>query len=534
MCKKGVIMNVSLDSAPRHPFDEESCRCWFRDMILGIEYLHEQGIVHRDIKPDNLLLTENDVLKIGDFGVSEMFEKRNDRLAKGMVGSPAFSAPEVVTLQKRDISGKATDIWAMGITLFCLIFGRLPFVTINIMELYEMIRDLDPQYPDDIDPTLLDLFEKMLKKDPQERIRMSELREHPWVTANGEDPLLPTSENVPERDASNVTKEDIRQAIKGIRGVMTVVRAVNKLKQLSKTRHMSHPHTHSPPPDSPGFVHDAVPAESYPTSSAPTSRSSTMSTSNVQLQLNDLHINDSELPHHQPVSLPRPSDFVDLHINTDVGPFVSDATLVVASPAHTNELMYEHAVQEDEQRWKDLNKTHFTNWRLETWRGQPVSNESGRQKLEMPPLRRDAIPLWEDIIVNKWEQHREMADALFRDAMFRLERNLHKMRSHDGRKELKQKGRQVGWDLWDHGMTRLNEYQDKHQKEDRQPVKQDQTKGDDGQQSSFLSEVTETGNYLVDKGITKLQKIDEHHKKKHQSKGEKVLHVAQKAFKSGF
>ena len=59
--------------------------------------------MHRDIKLDNLHLTENDVLKIGDFGVSEMFERKTHRLARDMVGSPAFTAPDVVTLQKRDV-----------------------------------------------------------------------------------------------------------------------------------------------------------------------------------------------------------------------------------------------------------------------------------------------------------------------------------------------------------------------------------------------------------------------------------------------
>jgi [calcium/calmodulin-dependent protein kinase] kinase len=68
MCKKGVVMKVGLDERAE-PYQEEACRCWFRDMILGIEYLHAQGVVHRDIKPDNCLITKDDVLKIVDFGV---------------------------------------------------------------------------------------------------------------------------------------------------------------------------------------------------------------------------------------------------------------------------------------------------------------------------------------------------------------------------------------------------------------------------------------------------------------------------------
>ena len=89
MSKKGVVMKVSLEERA-DPYDDERCRCRLRDLILGIEYLHAQGIVHRDIKPDNCLVTNDDVLKVVDFGVSEMFEKDSDMLTAKSAGSPAF------------------------------------------------------------------------------------------------------------------------------------------------------------------------------------------------------------------------------------------------------------------------------------------------------------------------------------------------------------------------------------------------------------------------------------------------------------
>ncbi|OLL24444.1 Calcium/calmodulin-dependent protein kinase kinase 2 isoform B [Neolecta irregularis DAH-3] len=92
LCKKGVIMDISLASKAT-PYTDSQCRKWFRDLILGIEYLHAQEIVHRDIKPDNLLLTKDGTLKIVDFGVSEMFSKNDDTL-RDTAGSPAFLAPE--------------------------------------------------------------------------------------------------------------------------------------------------------------------------------------------------------------------------------------------------------------------------------------------------------------------------------------------------------------------------------------------------------------------------------------------------------
>ena len=175
MCKKGVIMKVGMDEKA-DPYDDERCRCWFRDLVLGIEYLHAQGVVHRDIKPDNLLLTEDDVLKISDFGVSEMFEKKSEMKTAKSAGSPAFLPPELCVAKHGDISGRAADIWSMGVTLYCLRFGQIPFERAGVLQLYESIKndkvDLAPDCPEDFK----DLIYRLLEKDPTKRITMPELR----------------------------------------------------------------------------------------------------------------------------------------------------------------------------------------------------------------------------------------------------------------------------------------------------------------------------------------------------------------------
>ncbi|KAK9373955.1 kinase-like domain-containing protein [Lipomyces chichibuensis] len=137
-CSKGVVMKLNIDGRVE-PYDEEQCRLYFRDLTLGIEYLHSQGVVHRDIKPDNLLLTSDNVLKIVDFGVSEFFERNNDAMSK-QAGSPAFMAPELNAVPRVDYSGRAADIWSMGVTLYCLVFGRLPFPYVNPVALSEAIN----------------------------------------------------------------------------------------------------------------------------------------------------------------------------------------------------------------------------------------------------------------------------------------------------------------------------------------------------------------------------------------------------------
>ncbi|KAL6160310.1 hypothetical protein ACJBU6_01654 [Exserohilum turcicum] len=231
MCKKGVVMQVGLEERA-DPYSEEQCRCWFRDMILGLEYLHAQGIIHRDIKPDNCLVTEEDVLKIVDFGVSEMFDKEGEMKTAKSAGSPAFMPPELCVAKHGQVSGRAADIWSMGCTLYCLLFGRIPFEKHGMIELYQSIR-LDPiEFDTECGDDLKDLLLRLMEKDPQKRITMEQIREHPWVTRQGTDPLLPKSENVAVI-IEPPTDEEVNAAITGNMGhLVTVVRAVKRFKQL--------------------------------------------------------------------------------------------------------------------------------------------------------------------------------------------------------------------------------------------------------------------------------------------------------------
>lgn len=174
MCKKGVVMKVGLEETA-DPYSEETCRHWFRDLILGIEYLHAQGVIHRDIKPDNLLLSEDDVLKVVDFGVSQMFERPDDMRTAKSAGSPAFLPPELCG-KHGDVSGKAADIWSMGVSLFCFRYGGIPFNREGMLEMYEAIKTEEPYIPDSENRDLSDLFRRLLEKDPDKRIKMPELR----------------------------------------------------------------------------------------------------------------------------------------------------------------------------------------------------------------------------------------------------------------------------------------------------------------------------------------------------------------------
>lgn len=105
-----------------------------------------------------------------------MFEKQSEMMTAKSAGSPAFLPPELCVSKHGDISGKAADIWSMGISLYCLRFGKIPFEHYGVLELYEAIKNDAPELSLQHEPEFSDLMTKLLEKDPKKRIKMAELR----------------------------------------------------------------------------------------------------------------------------------------------------------------------------------------------------------------------------------------------------------------------------------------------------------------------------------------------------------------------
>ncbi|KAK0534445.1 hypothetical protein OC842_002634 [Tilletia horrida] len=233
-CPDGPVIDVHMHEQAQ-PLDEDVAREYFAQILLGIEYLHSNEIIHRDIKPDNILLTsDRQICKIVDFGVSEIFLKPDeDKLAKG-AGTPAFMSPELCTAGSGDLHAMADDIWALGVTLYCMVVGRLPFEKSQIYELYESIKHDEPEYPAHLSPGLLDLLQGLLRKDHTTRYGISEARVHPWVTYDGTYPLVSVEENL-ETVVQEITEEELERAICKITSVFTIARAVQRFKRAGST-----------------------------------------------------------------------------------------------------------------------------------------------------------------------------------------------------------------------------------------------------------------------------------------------------------
>lgn len=148
----------------------------FVELMSAVRYLHEEkGVVHRDIKLDNLLYDHEGRVKLVDFGLGN----RGSQCYRTQCGTYPYAAPEVFG---DDNYTDAIDIWSCGIVLYAMITGRLPFESPNFADLIHKIRTEEPEYPLIIPDTAVDLIKRMLMKDPKERITLKEIATHPWVT----------------------------------------------------------------------------------------------------------------------------------------------------------------------------------------------------------------------------------------------------------------------------------------------------------------------------------------------------------------
>ena len=156
---------------------ESLARNIFKQLIETVQYIHSKGIVHRDIKPDNILLNLNNQIKLCDFGVSKEIKK--GILISDSCGTPAFIAPEILLDAPYD--PYMTDIWSCGVVLYVMVSGFFPFAGINENELHQNILNGQFLMIDDISKELKDLINKILELNPNKRISINEILNHPWL-----------------------------------------------------------------------------------------------------------------------------------------------------------------------------------------------------------------------------------------------------------------------------------------------------------------------------------------------------------------
>lgn len=127
--------------------------------------------------------------------------------------------------------GKPADIWAGGVTLFYFLTARLPFLAANALALKEKITKLEPEYPSNLSPLVVDFMKLCLAKDPNQRATITALMTHPWITNNRRDPLFQQFEGCFE-----ITEVDLRNAFSSVTLRATILLTMNMKRRLRKIR----------------------------------------------------------------------------------------------------------------------------------------------------------------------------------------------------------------------------------------------------------------------------------------------------------
>jgi hypothetical protein len=203
--KKSLVQNQTNAVIFKIHLDGFAHRRYFRDVVSGIEYLHSQGIIHHDLKPENLMVTGDDRIKIGDFGVSLIASDDGDDTVQEVPGTPAFVAPECI---KGSFHGKGADVWSLGVCLYQFVTGFVPFFAETSPDIFDLILTKEPEYPSDLPAALVNLLKGILKKDPAERLTLAEIKVDPWVTKGGADPLVTAAGELVE-----VTESEVNNAV---------------------------------------------------------------------------------------------------------------------------------------------------------------------------------------------------------------------------------------------------------------------------------------------------------------------------------
>ena len=165
---------------------EQEALFYFSQLVDGVEYCHKLGVCHRDLKPENLLLDENGNLKISDFGLSSLYvgDAEGDGSSRTEIlhttcGTPNYVAPEVLADQGYD--GKKADVWSIGVILYVLLAGFLPFDESTIVALFSKIQAADFTYPSWFSADVRAVLDTMIVADPKTRVGLGKLKENAWL-----------------------------------------------------------------------------------------------------------------------------------------------------------------------------------------------------------------------------------------------------------------------------------------------------------------------------------------------------------------
>ena len=217
-CNGGELFNYIVE---KEKLEENEASMFFYQLINALEYIHSLGIAHRDLKPENLLLIDNKIIKIIDFGLSNYFN--GEKNLETPCGSPSYASPEII--KGEAYNGFSIDIWASGIIMFAMLCGYLPFDDDEEEEddeegeeksheknksednnehnsseesnesddneiLFQRILEGKLDFPDYLSKDAIDLMKKILVVDPKQRIEIKDIKKHKFYLLGQKNFLL--------------------------------------------------------------------------------------------------------------------------------------------------------------------------------------------------------------------------------------------------------------------------------------------------------------------------------------------------------
>uniref|UniRef100_A0A8C1TEM2 Serine/threonine-protein kinase PLK3 n=1 Tax=Cyprinus carpio TaxID=7962 RepID=A0A8C1TEM2_CYPCA len=200
----------------RHTLTDPEVRYYLKQIISALKYLHNKGILHRDLKLGNFFVNENMDLRLGDFGLAAKLETVEQR-KKTICGTPNYLAPEVLNRQGH---GTESDVWSLGCVMYTLLCGNPPFETLDLKETYKCIKEVRYSLPQSLTPSAQKLISAVLQKDPSDRLTLDQILAHEYFTKGFTPEKLPPSScvMVPELNPPSPAKKFFTKMAKSLFG----------------------------------------------------------------------------------------------------------------------------------------------------------------------------------------------------------------------------------------------------------------------------------------------------------------------------
>ncbi|KAK8853895.1 hypothetical protein M9Y10_016440 [Tritrichomonas musculus] len=229
-CKGGDLAEYLIKN--NGPLHEKQAANVFQQIVSAINYIHQNGVAHRDLKPQNILITVWPNIKISDFGLCGFME---DTKMKTFCGTPCYTAPECIN--QVQYNGSYSDVWSLGVILYEMVTGRHPWDVKNITKMIKQITQGQFSVPSTITPACDELIKMILKVRPNERPTCEKILNHPWMKLASSRSKMKIGSLPPllRNSLGNITKTLDRKPLDGDLGVASPFNG-NAIEKLNSTQ----------------------------------------------------------------------------------------------------------------------------------------------------------------------------------------------------------------------------------------------------------------------------------------------------------